>query len=48
MNINYFSKIRILDGGTGQQLLAKGVKTRGSLWSTTALIDKKYHQVVVN
>ena len=48
MNINYFSKIRILDGGMGQHLLAKGLKPKGSLWSTTALIDKKYHQLVVD
>jgi len=48
MNINYFSKIRILDGGMGQHLLAKGLKPKGSLWSATALIDKKYHQLIVD
>jgi len=48
MNINYFSKVRILDGGMGQELLAKGLKAKGSLWSTTALIKKKYHQLVVD
>ena len=48
MNTNYFSKVRILDGGMGQQLLSKGLKTKGSLWSATALIDKKYHQLVVD
>jgi len=48
MDLNYFSKIRILDGGMGQQLLAKGLKSKGSLWSATALIDNKYHQLVVD
>ena len=48
MNKNYFSKVRILDGGMGQQLLAKGLKSKGSLWSATALIEKKYHQLVVD
>ena len=48
MDKNYFSKIRILDGGMGQHLLAKGLKPKGSLWSATALIEKKYHQLVVD
>ena len=48
MNLDYFSKVRILDGGMGQMLLAKGLKPRGTLWSATALIDKKYHQLVVD
>ena len=48
MNIDYFSKLRILDGGMGQQLLAKGLKPKGSLWSATALIEEKYHQLVVD
>jgi len=48
MNNNYFSKTRILDGGMGQMLLAKGLKPRGSLWSATALIDKKYHDLVID
>ena len=47
MNKNYFSKVRILDGGMGQHLLAKGLKLKGSLWSATALIEKKYHQLVI-
>ena len=48
MKINYFSKIRILDGGMGQTLLANGLKPKGSLWSATALIEEKYHQLVVD
>ena len=48
MNANYFSKVRILDGGMGQHLLTKGLKAKGSLWSATALIHEKYHQLVVD
>ena len=48
MNINYFSKVRILDGGMGQTLLEKGLKAKGSLWSATALIEEKYHQLVID
>ena len=48
MDINYFSKTRILDGGMGQTLLGNGLKPKGSLWSATALIEKKYHQLVVD
>ena len=48
MNVNYFSKIRILDGGMGQTLLEKGLKAKGSLWSASALIEKKYHQLVID
>ena len=48
MNIDYFSKVRILDGGMGQALLKKGLKAKGSLWSATALVEKKYHQLVIN
>ena len=48
MNLDYFSKVRILDGGMGQMLLAKGLKPKGSLWSATALVDEKYHELVVD
>ena len=48
MDKKYFSKVRILDGGMGQMLLAKGLKPKGTLWSATALIDKKYHELVVD
>ena len=48
MEKNYFKKIRILDGGMGQALLSKGLKAKGSLWSATALIEKKYHQMVID
>ena len=48
MNTDFFSKVRILDGGMGQELLARGLKPKGSLWSATALIDEKYHQLVID
>ena len=48
MKIDYLSKVRILDGGMGQALLAKGLKPKGSLWSATALVDEKYHELVVD
>ena len=48
MKSDYFSQVRILDGGMGQTLLAKGLKPKGSLWSATALIDEKYHQLIID
>jgi homocysteine S-methyltransferase len=48
MNIDYFSRVRVLDGGMGQTLLEKGLNAKGSLWSATALIEKKYHQLVID
>ena len=43
MNINYFSKTRILDGGMSQQLLSKGLKAKGSLptHNDTYLLDQR-------
>ena len=48
MDLNYFKKIRILDGGMGQELLAKGLISKGTLWSTSALLDDKFHQLLVD
>jgi len=48
MDKNYFSRTRILDGGMGQELLKRGLKPQGSLWSASALIEEKYHQLVVD
>ena len=48
MDLNYFNKLRILDGGMGQELLANGLITKGTLWSTTALLDEKDHQLVID
>ena len=45
---DFFKRTRILDGGMGQHLLTKGLVAQGSLWSTTALIEKKYHQLVID
>ena len=48
MDIDYFKKIRILDGGMGQELLSKGLVTKGTLWSASAILDKKFHKLVVD
>jgi len=50
MNVdkNYFKKTRILDGGMGQELLHKGLKPKGTLWSAHALIDEDCHQLVID
>jgi len=48
MDTNYFLKTRILDGGMGQELLKRGLKPQGTLWSAAALIEKKYHQLVID
>ena len=46
MNLNFFKQARILDGGMGQELLARGMKPKGTLWSANALLDEKYHQLL--
>ena len=48
INTNYFKKIRILDGGMGQELLARGLVSKGTLWSASALLDEKKHQLVID
>jgi len=48
MDKNYFSKTRILDGGMGQELLRRGLKPQGTLWSASALIEEKYHQLITD
>tara|TARA_Y100000590_G_scaffold463661_1_gene630990 strand:- start:40 stop:957 length:918 start_codon:yes stop_codon:yes gene_type:complete len=48
MDINFFKKIRILDGGMGQELLARGLVSRGTLWSASSLIDEKNHKLVID
>ena len=48
MEINFFKKIRILDGGMGQELLNRGLKPRGTLWSAEALIKEEYHQLIID
>ena len=46
MNLDFFKKVRILDGGMGQELLARGMKPIGTLWSASALLNEKYHQLL--
>ena len=46
--LNYFKKTRILDAGMGQELLARGLVTKGTLWSATSLIDEKFNSLVVD
>ena len=48
MYLNYFKKTRILDAGMGQELLARGLVTKGTLWSATSLIDEKFNSLVVD
>jgi len=48
MDINFFKKTRVLDGGMGQELLARGVETSGTLWSANALLQEKYHELLLN
>ena len=48
MKIDYFKKTRILDGGMGQELLARGMKANGTLWSANALLQEKYHQLLLD
>jgi homocysteine S-methyltransferase len=47
MDKDFFKKTRILDGGMGQELLHKGLKPKGTLWSAHALIDEDCHQLVI-
>ena len=48
MDLNFFKKTRILDGGMGQELLARGMKPNSTLWSANAILDKNYHQLVLD
>jgi len=46
MDLNFFKQTRVLDGGMGQELLARGMKTKGTLWSANAILDENYHQLL--
>ncbi len=46
MDLNFFKQTRVLDGGMGQELLARGMKPKGTLWSANAILDKNYHQLL--
>ena len=48
INKDYFRQTRILDGGMGQELLARGMKPNSTLWSANAILDENYHQLVLN
>tara|TARA_Y100000389_G_scaffold54383_1_gene50259 strand:- start:119 stop:1021 length:903 start_codon:yes stop_codon:yes gene_type:complete len=48
VDLNFFKQTRILDGGMGQELLARGMKPRGTLWSANALLDDNYHQLLLD
>ena len=43
MNIN-----NDLDGGMGQELLARGMDPNGTLWSANALLQEKYHPLLLD
>ena len=48
INKDYFRQTRILDGGMGQELLARGMKSNSTLWSANAILDENYHQLVLD
>jgi homocysteine S-methyltransferase len=48
MDNDFFKKIRILDGGMGQELLARGMEPNGTLWSANALLQRKYHPLLLD
>jgi len=48
MDLNFFKQTRVLDGGMGQELLARGMKPNGTLWSANALLDENYHQLLLD
>ena len=43
-----FKTTRILDGGMGQELLARGMDPNGTLWSANALLQDKYHKLLLD
>ena len=45
---NFFTTIKILDGGMGQELLSRGLQSKGSLWSASALLEERYNQLVID
>ena len=48
MDLNFFKKTRVLDGGMGQELLARGLEVNGTLWSANALLQDKYHKLLLD
>ena len=45
---DFFNQTRILDGGMGQELLARGMKHNSTLWSANAILNEDYHQLVLD
>ena len=48
INRNFFNQTRILDGGMGQELLARGLPSNSTLWSASAILHEKYNPLVLN
>jgi len=48
MDQDFFKTTRILDGGMGQELLARGMKANGTLWSANAVLKEEYHQLLLD
>ena len=48
MDLNFFKQARVLDGGMGQELLARGMKPNGTLWSANAILNDNYHQLLLD
>ena len=46
MDLNFFKQTRVLDGGMGQELLARGMKPNGTLWSANAILNENYHKLL--
>ena len=47
IDIDFFKKTRVLDGGMGQELLARGVPSNSTLWSANAILNEKFHPLVL-
>ena len=48
MDLNFFKQTRVLDGGMGQELLARGMEPNGTLWSANAILQEKYHKLLLD
>lgn len=48
MDLDFFKNTKVLDGGIGQELFARGMKAKGTLWSANALLEEKYHQLLLD
>ena len=47
INRNFFYQTRILDGGMGQELLARGLPSNSTLWSASAILNEKYNPLLL-